>query len=96
LFSNQQSQLELVIAKAFTNYQQQKKVLILEEESILLAKENAAIVLQSYKLGATPLLQLKEAQKSLEDAARRLITARYNTKLAETELLEIKGDLVQL
>ncbi len=95
-YENQQSLLELDIARAFKNYEQQKKALILEEESILLAKENAAIVLQSYKLGGTPLLQLKEAQKSLEDAARRLITARYNTKLAETELLKIKGDLVRL
>jgi outer membrane protein len=93
-YDNQQSLLELDIAKAFKNYGQQKKALILEEESILLAKENAAIVLQSYKLGGTPLLQLKEAQKSLEDAARRLITARYNTKQAETELLRIKGSLV--
>jgi outer membrane protein len=95
-YENQQSLLELGIVRAFKNYEQQKKALVLEEESILLAKENAAIVLQSYKLGGTPLLQLKEAQKSLEDAARRLITARYNTKLAETELLQIKGDLVRL
>jgi outer membrane protein len=95
-YERQQSQLELDIAKAFKNYEQQKKALLLEEESILLAKENAAIVLQSYKLGSTPLLQLKEAQKSLEDASRRLITARYNTKLAETELLKIKGGLVLL
>jgi outer membrane protein len=95
-YENQQSLLELDIARAFKNYEQQKKALMLEEESILLAKENIAIVLQSYKLGGTPLLQLKEAQKSLEDANRRLITARYNTKLAETELLKIKGDFVQL
>jgi outer membrane protein len=95
-YDNQQSLLELYIARAFKNYEQQKKALMLEEESILLAKDNAAIVLQSYKLGGTPLLQLKEAQKSLEDANRRLITARYNTKMAETELLKIKGDFVQL
>jgi outer membrane protein len=96
LYDNQRSLLELDIARAFKNYEQQKKALLLEEESILLARENAAIVLQSFKLGGSTLLQLKEAQKSLEDATRRLITARYNTKIAETELLRIKGALVQL
>ena len=96
LYDNQRSLLELDIIRAFKNYEQQKKALILEEESILLARENMTIVMQSYKLGGGTLLQLKEAQKSLEDATRRLITARYNTKIAETELLRIKGALVQL
>jgi outer membrane protein len=31
----------------------------------------------------------------LEDAYNRLIAARYNTKVAETELLRLKGDLVK-
>jgi outer membrane protein len=94
-YNNQRSLLELEIARAFKDYEWQKKALLLEEESILLATENATIVLQSYKLGGSTLLQLKEAQKSLEDARRRLITARYNAKLAEIVLLRIKGDLLQ-
>ena len=67
----------------------------LEEENILLAKENVSIVLETYRLGAATFIQLREAQKSLEDAYNRLIAARYNTKLAETELLRLKGDLVK-
>lgn len=94
-YENQRSLLELDIARAFKDYEWQKKALLLEEENIGLAKENATIVLQSYRLGGSTLLQLKEAQKSLEDARRRLITARYNAKQAETALLRIKGDLVQ-
>ena len=46
-------------------------------------------------LGQATYLQLREAQRSLEDAYNRLISARYNTKLAETELLRLKGDLVR-
>jgi outer membrane protein len=94
-YNNQRSLLELEIARAFKDYEWQKKALLLEEESILLAQENAAIVLQSYKLGGSTVLQLKEAQKGLEDARRRLITARYNAKLAEIALLRAKGDLLQ-
>lgn len=94
-YNNQRSLLELAIARAYKDYEWQKKALLLEEESILLAQENATIVLQSYKLGGSTLLQLKEAQKSLEDARRRLITARYNAKVAEIALLQIKGDLLR-
>ena len=73
----------------------QKRALALEEENILLAKENVSIVFQVYKLNSNTLIQLKEAEKSLQDAYTRLITARYNTKVAETELLRLKGDLVR-
>lgn len=94
-FDNQQSQLNLALVNAFLEYEQQKKALALEEENILLAKENVSIVFQVYKLNSNTLIQLKEAEKSLQDAYTRLITARYNTKLSETELLRLKGELVK-
>lgn len=95
IFNNQQSQLNLAVINAFKEYEQQKKALKLEEENILLAKENVYIALEVYRLGASTIIQLREAQKSLEDAYNRLIAARYNTKLSETELLRLKGDLVK-
>ena len=94
-YENQKSNLNLAVVNAFLNYEQQKKALALEEENILLAKENVSIVFQVYKLNSNTLIQLKEAEKSLQDAQTRLITARYNTKLAETELLRLKGDLIK-
>ncbi|HWR32204.1 MAG TPA: TolC family protein [Chitinophagaceae bacterium] len=95
VYDNQKSLINLSVIKAFKDYEQQKKALALEEENILLAKENVSIIFQVYKLGSTTYIQLREAQKSLEDAYTRLIAARYNTKLAETELLRLKGDLVK-
>lgn len=95
VYDNQKSLINLSILNAFTDYEQQKKTLKLEEENILLAKENVDIIMQVYKLNSTTYIQLREAQKSLEDAYNRLIVARYNTKLAETELLRLKGDLVK-
>ena len=95
IYQNQRSELDLAVLNAFSEYEQQKKALVLEEENILLAKENVSIALEVYRLGASTIIQLREAQKSLEDAYNRLISARYNTKLAETELLRLKGDLVR-
>ena len=95
VYKNQVSKVDLAVFNAWKNYEWQKKALSLEEESIALARENVDIVLQVYKLNSTTLIQLKEAQKSLQDARTRLINARYNTKLAETELLRLKGEIVK-
>jgi len=95
VYENQRSVTALNVINAFQSYEQQKKALALEEENILLARENLDIVFQTYKLGAATLLQLKEAQNSLADADNRLIAARYNAKLSETELMRLSGQLVK-
>ena len=95
LYDREKSLLHLRVNNAFTAFTQQQKALALEEDNILLAKENVSIILQTLRLGAATIIQLREAQQSLENAHNRLITARYNTKLAETELRRLKGDLVQ-
>jgi len=95
VYENQKSLTDLSVINAFQNYEQQKKALALEEENILLARENLDIVFETYKLGAATLLQLKLAQNSLADAENRLIEARYNAKLSETELMRLSGQLIK-
>lgn len=95
IYENQKSVLDLGVINAYKDYEQQKKALNLEEENILLAKENVSIALEVYRLGASTILQLRDAQQSLENAYNRLIAARFNAKLAEIELLRLKGDLVK-
>jgi outer membrane protein TolC len=94
-YQNQKSKINLGITNAFKDYELQRKTLALEEENIILAKENVYIALERLRLGISTYLELRETQKSLELAYDRLIAARYNTKLAETELLRLKGDLVK-
>lgn len=94
-YENQRSLVSLSVLNAFQEYEQQKKALALEEENILLARENVSIALEVYRLGASTIIQLREAQISLADAYNRLIAARYNTKLAETELLRLKGEIIK-
>lgn len=92
-YDTQKSRVELGINNSFKDYQYQKKALLLEEENISLAKENVFIALERFRQGVSTYLELREAQISLEQAYNRLIAARYNTKLAETELLRLKGTL---
>ena len=77
------------------NYDNAKKILLVEEETIGLAKENVFIALESFKRGVTTFIELRTAQQSLADAYNRLISARYNAKVAETELLRLSGGLLK-
>ncbi|MEP7164757.1 MAG: TolC family protein [Ferruginibacter sp.] len=95
LYNYQKIKIDIAISSAYKDYELQKKTLELEEENIKLAKENVYIALERFRLGISTVLELRETQKSLEDAYNRLITARYNSKLAETELLRLRGDLVK-
>jgi outer membrane protein len=94
-YQNQKAKIDAGMVTAFKDYEMQKQALALEEENILLAKENVSISLERLRLGVSTYLELRETQKSLEDAYNRLLAARYNSKLAETELLRLKGDLVK-
>jgi outer membrane protein len=40
-------------------------------------------------------LQLKEAQQSYVEAQNRLVNARFDTKIAETSLKKLTGELVK-
>lgn len=96
LFYNQmKNDVNVGIKNAYVNYDNAKKILLIEEETITLAKENVYIALESFKRGVTTFIELRTAQQSLAEAYNRLIAARYNAKLAETELLRLNGSLLQ-
>lgn len=94
-FLEQKTLINASLRNAFRDYEYQQQALNLEEENIELAKENVAIALERFKQGVSTYLELREAQQSLEAAYDRLIAARYNAKVAETEVLRLKGDLVR-
>ncbi len=91
------AQLSVVLSSirvAFTSYENAIKVLQIEEQNILLARENVIIMLEGFRRGITTFIELRTAQQSLADAYNRLIAARFNAKLSETELLRLQGSLI--
>jgi outer membrane protein len=94
-YASERSRLTLNVINAYNIFQLQKDVLELEESNILLARENVSITQETYRLGTSTFIQLREAEKSLEDAYDRLIAARYNAKVAETELMRLRGEIVK-
>ena len=94
-YTSQLLQIDVTLNNEFKNYELYKKLLKLEEQNILLAKENVNIALERFKQGVSTNLELREAQISLEQGYDRLIAARYNTKVAETDLLRLQGKILR-
>jgi outer membrane protein TolC len=81
--------------KAQKDYEKAIESLNLEEENILLVKENLAIALERYRLKQSTAIELRQAEQSYTDAFTRLVIARFAAKTAETELLRLMGALVK-
>jgi outer membrane protein TolC len=95
LYSNQQSIVGTSMLNTYKNYDAQKQILVISDSSIALARENLMIERERYRLGVTTFIELRQAEQNVASAITTLITARYNLKLAETELLRLRGDLVK-
>lgn len=95
LYEQAKNNVNVGLKNAYVNYDNAKKILVIEEETIGLAKENVYIALEGFKRGVTTYIELRTAQQSLADAYNRLILARYNAKFAETELLRLSGGLLK-
>ncbi|EJW97167.1 outer membrane protein TolC [gut metagenome] len=75
-------------------YQNNLRLLNLERENLIAAKENHYIAHERYMLGDLSGIEMREAQQSLLDAEERILVAEYNTKLCEISLLQISGNIM--
>ncbi|SHM61249.1 TolC family protein [Chitinophaga sp. CF418] len=92
---NTRTIVDLSLTTAFKDYDYYKTAVTLEDENLGLARENVMVAMERFRQGVSTVIEMKEAQQSLEDAYNRLINARYNVKLAETQLLRLNGSLVK-
>ena len=83
------------ILKAYQNYLFAQNTLTSYEENVILAKENAYISMQRFRLNQTNSLEIKEAQSSYETALYNVIAARYDAKIAEITLKKINNEFIQ-
>lgn len=86
-------QLEAEFERVFRTYLQSLELISLEEENLSNAGLALEIALERFRLGTITSLELREAQRTLLQAENRLINAKYDAKLAETNLLLLSGNL---
>lgn len=88
-------QIDSELTKFYQSYQNNLSLLELENLNLEIARENAAIALDRYKLGRSTPLELREAQRNEVDAESRTLNASYSVKAAEIELLRLSGSIIQ-
>ncbi|MDB5258377.1 MAG: outer rane efflux protein [Chitinophagaceae bacterium] len=87
--------LESQVYQSWNNAKLAFEILKLEEDNILLARENVTIAMQRYNIGNGTSIELMIAQQSFDTAQVRLVTARYNAITAEINLKRLRGEYVK-
>ncbi len=94
LFQEVEQDIKAELLTVFYAYQNNLSLVQMENQNLDVARENLEIALERYRLGALSGLELREVQKSLLDAEERLISVKFQTKLAEISLLQIAGKIM--
>lgn len=90
---SQRLRLESDFLAIFRAYQNSVELVDLEEENLSNAEETLDIALERFRLGSISSLEFREAQRTFIAAENRLISAKFDAKVAETELLTLSGEL---
>jgi len=79
--------------RAYRTYQNSLELVDLEEDNLDNAEETLDIALERFRQGMISAIEFREAQRTFLSAESRLIEAKYDAKIAETELLRLSGGL---
>lgn len=91
--SQMELQLTSDIQRAYNIYNTNMQLLDIEFANYKVAVENADIALERFRLGIADYLQFRDAQVNLLTAQDRLISALFNIKEMEIELLRLSGKI---
>ncbi|NEV94838.1 TolC family protein [Psychroflexus sp. YR1-1] len=89
-------QVKRDISNALGNYQTRLEVLKLQTQNILTAKNNFERSNAQYKLGQITSVELRQAQLNLLNAQTSKNLAKYDAKIAELEVLQLTGQLLNV
>lgn len=79
----------------YKNFESNYEILQLQQDNSKLAKENADISIERFRVGIINELELKEALQSNVAAQTNFVSALYDTKIAETNLKKLVGELLK-
>ena len=88
--------LQTDLNNAYINYSNALKSIELEQNNLVLAKENIMIAMERYKRLNITSVELRQIQISYNDARNRLYGALYQAKMAEATVALLSGDIGQL
>lgn len=91
----QQTRLELnsTLQNALQDFENQQKLLVIENENNALTKENLETSLQRLRYGQATSLEVHQAQEYFVQSSTRLINFQFQLKIAETKLKQLIAEL---
>ena len=89
------SQLERDASNAYTDYAYKKRIIELQERSMVQAELNFEQTKEMFKLGSVSSIEFRTAQQNMLNVANNYNDSRFNAKVAEYNLLRITGELIQ-
>lgn len=92
----QKLRIETLFESAYRTYQNAIELVDLETDNLENAERTLNIALERFRLGSISSLEFREAQTTFLQAENRLINAKYEAKVSETELLRLSGRLARL
>jgi len=84
------------IENAKDNYRNRLEILNLQEKNVVTAQNNYDRSNEQYKLGRITSVELRQAQLNLLNALTNKNFAKYDAKLAELQLLQLTGQLLNV
>lgn len=89
-----ESEIKRDIANALGNYENKLYILEVQEENVSTNLDNFNRSQEQYKLGRITSIEFRQAQINLLDARTSLNLAKYDAKLAELQVLQLTGQLL--
>lgn len=84
------------IANALGNYRNKLFILEVQEDNVKTNQDNFNRSEEQYKLGRITSIEFRQAQINLLDARTSLNLAKYDAKLAELQVLQLTGQLLNV
>ena len=85
--------IQSAVVKTFQSYSNAMEQLKTQQNTFELSKQLVAIIQQRFQLNSATALEVREAQKSFEEAGFGLLNVQYIAKVAEIELQRICNKL---
>jgi outer membrane protein TolC len=92
-FNQAELDIKSELLRIFNDYMTNLQLVRFESDNRALALRNLEVAMEKYRIGAINDIDLRETQQKLLDAETRYLLSQYRSKIAETELLRISGQL---
>lgn len=89
------ARLTTELTSAFERYRNRLRLVELERQNLEAVQANVDVALEQFEVGTITSVELREVQEQFIQAESRLLTAQFEAKQAEVELLRLSGQLLK-